>query len=873
MGLRAFICRMAVFAVWLGVAAIALAADEPRLNFEEDIVPILEARCVQCHGSEIRKAGLDLRRKFTMVAGGDSGTALVPGQPAESLLIEKIVNKEMPPKGEDPLDQKQIDILRKWVLSGAPTKLPTELPLEMNDADETVSDDDRQFWAFQPPQRVVPPSVKNAARVRTPIDAFLLAKLEENDITFNPDAPKSTLLRRLYFDLIGLPPTPEQIVAFQSDNRADAYERLVDELLASPHYGERWGRHWLDIAGYADSDGYLEADRERPEAWRYRDYVIRALNNDKPYDQFIREQIAGDELSDWRRAEELTPDMIEQLIATGFLRTASDPTYPGYKEKTEIYKVLADTVQIVGSTFFGVTVQCARCHAHKSEPISQRDYYQLQAVFAAAYDPDPKRWLASGERAIPLATEGQLAKWNERNQLIDQRAAWLSGELQQLTEKHRGVLVDEKLAAAESFQRLSDADRAAIRAALLVPAEKRTPAQKKLLTEKAVQVDVTEDELKAKFPEFVEEAAKLNAAIKAEQALKKVPVSLRGLTDMGDTPPESFVLRRGDFNNRGKSVDASVPVVLASPDFKLQPQAGYKTTGRRRAFADWLVDAQHPTTARVHVNRLWATHFGRGLVETIDDFGHLGKRPTHPELLDWLATEFISRGWSQKAIHRLMVTSTAYRQSSAFDAVKSAVDADNRLLWAWRPQRHTGEVVRDTVLSVSGKLNLQPFGPPVAVVRQADGSVTTANDDAGHRRSVYLKVRRSQPVTMLEAFDTPRMEINCARRTEATVPTQALVMLNSPFIENAAKSLSSRIVAHATTRLQRIEFAWNVLFSRPSSESERKRVEKFLDGYVRHELGDKFSSATAEDLSTAENSAWPHVALTLLNTNEFLFVD
>src|SRR6185369_5207076 len=319
---------------------------------------------------------------------------------------------------EDPLDQKQIDVLRRWIIAGAPTKAATEPPLEVVEADDAISDEDRKFWMFQPPVGVEPPSVKNAARVRTPIDAFLLAVLERNGLTFNADAPKRTLLRRLCFDLTGLPPTIEQIAAFDNDNRPDAYERLVDALLASPHYGERWGRHWLDVAGYADSDGYLEADRERPEAWRYRDYVIRALNDDKPYDQFIREQIAGDELSDWRRAEELSPAMIEQLVATGFLRTASDPTYPGYKEKTEIYKVLADTAQIVGSAFFGVTVQCARCHAHKSEPISQRDYYQLQAILAAAYDPDPARWLASSERTIPLATDAELAAINARNQQI-----------------------------------------------------------------------------------------------------------------------------------------------------------------------------------------------------------------------------------------------------------------------------------------------------------------------------------------------------------------------------------------------------------------------------------------------------------------------
>jgi mono/diheme cytochrome c family protein len=849
------------------------SAAVPTLSFEDDVVPILQVRCFKCHGAETRKAGLDLRRRFTMLAGGDGGPAIEPGKPDDSLLVEQIEQKKMPPPEEEPLDRKQIDVLRHWVAAGAPTKNQREDPLEVADADDTIRDEDRRFWAFLPPTRPPVPTVKSTNRVRTPIDSFLLAKLDSRGLTFNPDAPRNVLLRRIHFDLIGLPPTPGRLDKFLNDSRPDAYERVVDELLSSPQYGERWSRHWLDIAGYADSDGYLEADRPRAEAWRYRDYVIRSLNADKPYDQFIREQISGDELTDWRQGDEITPDVAEQLIATGFLRTASDPTYPGYKEPTEIHKVLADTAQIVGSAFFGLTIQCARCHAHKSEPISQRDYYQLQAVFAPALD--PARWLASSERFIPLATESQQAAIKQHNERVAARVAELTKEISELTQRHRGKLIDEKLAAAwgDKAATIDQPTRGKIRAALLIDVSRRTAEHKNLLSAQSITIDVNDAELTARFPEFKSDADKLQAALAAENALTKKIVELRGLSDLDDKGPPTHVLRRGDFNNKGRVVEPDVPAVLTSADFKLQPQAGYKTTGRRRAFAEWLVDPRNPTTARVQVNRIWMHHFGRGLVETPDDFGHTGKSPSHPELLDWLATEFIARGWSQKALHRLIVTSSVYRQSSMFDAAKASVDPDNVNLWTFRPQRHAGEVLRDSVLAVAGKLNPQMFGVPVPVATAGDGSISTSDDAAGNRRSVYLLVKRSQPLTLLDAFDTPRMEINCTRRTEAIVATQALTLLNSPFMDSSEKALGERIVSANADRDGRIDFAYRLLFTREPTSTERQKVAEFLDGFVRLQLGDKFSTASADDRQAAERTAWPHVALTLLNANEYLFVD
>ncbi len=850
---------------WTSTAIADDKAASATLTFEDDIVPIFETRCFKCHGGETRKAGLDLRRRFTLITGGDSGAAIVPGKPDESPLVDMIEKKEMPPKEEDPLEAGQIDLIKRWVAAGAPVKGKAETPLDAADAENSISDQERQFWSFRPPQRPAVPVVKSMPRVRTPIDAFLLAKLEERGLSFNADASKLTLLRRLCFDLVGLPPTPEQVQEFLADQSDDAYERLVDRLLDQPQYGERWGRHWLDVVGYAESDGYLDADRERPEAWRYRDYVIRAFNDDKAYDQFIREQIAGDELAEWRTAPELTAEITDRLIATGFLRTASDPTYPGYKEKPEIHKVMADTVQIIGSTFLGVTIQCARCHEHKLEPISQRDYYQLQAILAGALDPD--RWQASGERAIPWATDAQLAQINAHNKAVTDRVATLNAEVIRLITEFRDKYLAEKLAA------VPESVRAAVKAALLLAADKRNDEQKKLVAEHAPKLAVDEKSLLAGSTELKADVEKLRVAIAAETALSRPVTELRGLTDLDDKPAETHLLRRGDFNNKGKAVPPGVPAVLANVDFRLEPVPQFKSSGRRRAFAEWLVAPTNPMTARLHMNRMWAWHFGKGIVETLDDFGHTGKAPSHPELLDWLATEFRARGYSQKAMHRLIVLSTAYRQSASHDAGKAAIDSEDIWLWAFRPRRHEGEVLRDSVLALAGKLNLQMFGPAVPVARQGDGSVVTADDPAGNRRSVYVQVRRSQPVTLMETFDTPKMEINCSRRSEAIVATQALALLNSPFMEINAKVVAEQVMKAAAGRDERIAYAWKLLFTRDPAASERQSLAAFLDAAVAAQLQDKLATANTSERQAAENAAWPHAVLTLLNLNEFLFVD
>lgn len=863
------VCRL-VACLAIGVASLSAAArchgaDADELTFEHQIAPILQARCVRCHGGEGLEAGLDLRRRATILKGGDSGPAIFAGDVEKSLLWERITSDEMPPKEEGPLDSNQRELIRKWIAAGAPLAAESEAPLEPGETPTRVTAADRDFWAFKPLARAAVPEVKERDRVRTPVDAFVLARLEAKGLSFNPDASPLILLRRLCFDLHGLPPTLEQIDEFLSDTRPDAYERLVDRLLDEPEYGERWGRHWLDVAGYADSDGYLAADRLRPEAWRYRDYVIRSLNNDLPYNTFVEQQLAGDELVDWRRAEELSPEMIDALVATGFLRTASDPTYPGYVEPNEIHQVLSDTLQIVGSTFLGLTIQCARCHSHKYDPISQRDYYSLQAVFLGALD--PARWQPSGVRGIALASESQLVRVQEQNKKTDERLAVLKSETAASTALYRKKRLSEEPPGTVPPDVVDS-----LLAALAVAESARNADQKKLVADYA-KLPLAETDLSGRYADYKNEFNRLQAAIAAETALKKSIPLLRGLVDLDGEPAQGRILRRGDYYQPGATVEPGVPVVLRQQGEVFAAEPGYKTSGRRLAFARWLTHGGHALTARTQVNRLWKHHFARPLVSTIANFGRSGAPPTHPELLDWLATEFVRQGWSMKAMHRLMLTSTVYRQSSDNDSAKAAVDPDNVLLWCWQPRRHEGETVRDSILHVSGRLNPQMYGPPAPVTVQPDGSIVTADDEQGRRRSIYVIVRRSQHLTMLDLFDTPMMEINCLERAESIVPMQALALLHSPFVEGAASALADRLLACSSPDDDaRIDYLYRLLFTRSPLPLERQTLRELFAAVATDFLAAKGGSETEADRNTTQRAGWMQVALVLLNSNEFLYV-
>jgi hypothetical protein len=709
--------------------------------------------------------------------------------------------------------------------------------------------------------------------VRNPVDVFILAALEEKGLTLSPEADRLTLLRRVSFDLIGLPPTPREVEAFLTDGSPDACERLVDRLLARPEYGERWGRHWLDLAGYADSEGILDADYVRTSAWPYRDYVIRAFNADKPYDRFLTEQLAGDELTDYWTAYQTQPrlpdDVVEGLIATGFLRCASDTSRPDFvniKNAPGYYfQTLDDTVKIVASSTLGLTVQCARCHSHKYDPIPQSEYYQLQAIFMSAYR--PAQWVPQVQRRLPNASAAQEKAAREHNARIDAALAALRTQAQTLERRFAERLFKDRLAA------VPEAIRADVSAALAADPGKRTEVQKyladKFQNELRPVGPALNQALTKGYPEYARASAALAQTVKKEEANRRSFPEIRALYDLPGEP-KTHLLRRGDYLNPGREVQPGAVSVLATPQpFTWTPPGKQaRTSGRRLAFAHWLTQPQHPLTARVLVNRLWLHHFGEGLVSTPDNFGHAGARPSHPELLDWLATEFVRRGWSIKAMHRLLLLSSTYRQAStATPAHASAktIDPDNRLLWRQRLRRLEAEALRDAILSVSGTLGRPMYGPPVPMQRQPDGEVVPAAGPEATRRSVYLQVRRSQPLTLLQVFDQPVLETNCTRRGISTVSSQALMLLNSEFMIRQANAFANRVLAEKPDDMA--GHALLLAFGRPPVAAERAQLAAFLQRQARLHTTRGSAKTDASGLALAD------LCHMLLSANEFAYVD
>ncbi len=849
---------------WLLLVAGFSPAAAPAPVFEKDVLPILQAKCLRCHGTDKRKGDLDARSRPALLKGGESGPSLLPGSPEKSLLWVKVAGDKMPP-GKDKLTGAEKMTLRAWIEGGAPGGSASA----SEDARERpVGEDDGRHWAFRPPTRPPVPAVKQTNRVRNAVDCFVLAALEARGLTLSPEADPATLVRRVCFDLTGLPPTPAQVEAFCADHTPDAYERLVETLLASPHYGERWGRHWLDLAGYADSEGILDADYVRTAAWRYRDYVVRALNADKPYDRFLREQIAGDELTDYwsayRDRPALPPEVVEGITATGFLRCASDTSRPDFAAIKNApgyyYQTLDDTLKIVCSSVLGLTLQCARCHGHKYDPIPQREYYQLQAIFMSGYR--PSQWVPQAQRRLLDASASQ----EKEAARVDAVLTALKKKVTDLQAAFATRLFEDRLAG------LPEVLRADVRQALTVPPEKRTEVQKYLAGkfEKHLWPDAASlvTTLKQSYPEFARQSAALDESLRIEQARRPALAEIRAFYDLPGEP-RTCLLRRGDYLNPGPEVRPGILSALATPrPFAWAPPSrDARTSGRRLAFAEWLTQPDHPLTARVLVNRLWLHHFGEGLVATPDNFGRAGAPPSHTELLDYLATEFVARGWGLKALHRLLLTSATYRQGSAFDPAARAnkVDPENRFLWRQRLRRLEAESLRDAILCVAGSLNPEMNGPPVGVLRQPDGDVVTPADAPGRRRSVYLQVRRSQPVTLLQVFDQPVLETNCTRRATSTVSSQALTLLNSDFLVSQADAFAAR-----ACREQPADPAGQALFlafgRRPTS-SERATLEAFLARQTT------LHAPTTPDPARAARNALADLCHMLLSANEFVYVD
>ena len=855
----------------LGAAALAPAADKAAPSFDKDVLPLLKAKCQQCHGLDKQKAGLDLRTRASILQGGDNGPAVVPGSATGSLLWQKLDAGKMPPPGKGKLTAAEKDLIKAWIDAGAPDGGASVAQNAAESPEAQVTEADRRFWSFQPPRRPAVPAVRHVDRVRNPIDAFVLAALEKNGLSLAPEADRLTLLRRATFDLTGLPPTPAEVEEFLNDSAPDAYERLIDRLLGSTHYGERWGRHWLDLAGYADSEGILDADVVRNAAWRYRDYVIKAFNRDKPYDRFLQEQIAGDELVEYWKVyqtqQELNPEVVEGLIATGYLRCASDASRPDFVNIKNApgyyYQTLDDTLKIVTSSTLGLTVQCARCHSHKYDPIPQRDYYRLQAIFMSAYR--PYQWVPQTQRRL---LEMSAVQEQEIKGKSDAALAAINQKREALRREFGGFLFTNRLG------KLPPVIRDDVRVALNTEPAKRNEVQK-YLAEK-FEPDLRPDPkmidriLATEFVTYKARLRPIEEALKEENARRASFAEIRALYDLpgeAKTP----ILRRGDYLHPGPEVQPGVLSALDTPQpFGWSaPPADARTSGRRLAFARWLTQADHPLTARVLVNRLWLHHFGEGIVATPDDFGHTGSPPSHPELLDWLGTECVRRGWSVKAMHRLMLTSSTYRQRStvAPEVLEGArrVDPDNRLLWRQRLHRLEAESLRDTLLAASGTLNPDMFGPPVPTLRQPDGEVTTPPDANGRRRSIYLQARRSQPLTFLQTFDQPVMETNCTRRGQSTVASQALAQLNSDFLEGQAAACADRVLRENPA--DPAGYALLVAFGRPATDPERARLSAFLDTQTQN-----YGSAAAQQ-PEARRKALADLCHILLSANEFLYVD
>jgi hypothetical protein len=1023
----------------LGLAAPAFLAtaaafddDDPvelpppatrEIDYARDVAPLLERSCLRCHGATKHKAGLSLHTRAKAVTGGDSGPAVVPGKSDESLLIEAAArideSSAMPPEGSgDPLSAEEVGVLRAWIDQGA----------KWADNADSAESDAPKHWAFVAPQSPAVPAVAHAAAVRNPIDAFVLARLEKEGVEPSPEADRRALIRRLALDLVGLPPTPEEVDAFLADDRTDAYERLVDRLLDSPRHGELWARHWLDRARYADTNGY-EKDRER-SIWPYRDWVVRAINADMPFDRFTVEQLAGDLLPN------PSPD---QLTATGFHRNTMINEEGGIEVEEFRYAAVVDRVATTGASWLGLTIQCAQCHTHKYDPITQREYYQIFAFLDNADEPEielpdpevaarreaiearalameaalpsrypaegpeslgarmeawekaihPVRWtvtppvkvvsrknatmtvrpdgsvLVSGDKpnndvyevdletdlkatairlevlpdpSLPEGGPGRAPLFSVGDFLLTEveatarpagsvepprplkfaratedfapkgRSAALAVDgvpdtgwsiaggvgkphaaVFELAEDLGGGPTEIRLTLRQEFIhqttigrfRLSVADArpaaasgapAEIEEILLVEPSDRSPEQVRALTSHylAIAPELAEarkpiDELRASKPRFA------TTMVMRERDAEHARTTR--------------IHKRGEFLQPGEPVEPGVPAIL----HPLPSDA----PANRLTFARWLVAPENPLVGRVVMNQLWQAHFGRGLVTTPDDFGMQGEKPTHPELLDWLATEFPRRGWSMKAMHRLIVTSATYRQDSRATAEQTARDPENELLARGPRFRVGAETIRDVALTAAGLLDDRLGGPSVKPP-QPDGATTLAYGQEAwtpsvgadrYRRGLYTFIKRTAPFAAFATMDAPSPEVTCTRRERSNTPLQALTMLNDVIFVEAARALGRRIVREAATPEERVDRGFLLVLGRPPRDDERARVLAYRDAQLaRFRDGGldaaKLAGADAdapppspllappEGVDAPELASWTAVARVLLNLDE-----
>ena len=803
-------------------------------DFDLDVRPILTQRCVSCHGGVKLESGLSFKSREEAFRLADSGNyAIVEGDPGKSELIRRVTSngeERMPPDG-DRLSELEVSVLRRWIETGARWE---------------------RHWSFRP---LVMPKLSTVERrgwVRNPVDRFILAELEQRGLDPSPQANRRTLIRRVALDITGLPPTREEIDRFVNLSIDDALNWYLD----SPAYGERWGKYWLDAAGYADSNGYFHADTDRPFAWKYRDWVIDSLNQDQPFDEFIQWQLAGDRLARYEPGGDVTPDMLPKLVATHFVRNAPDGTgesdgNPQERQRDRLV-VIEGNVANLASSLLGITIGCARCHDHPFEPVKQAEYYQLQAVLAGVYPDADNKWLKPQERLIAAATVAE-------QQAHERRAGPLRQQIREHEEKMKELIeVATKRVIDELLTRVDEQDSQRVKRILAVPPEMRTEKQMSFLSELKVMSEYSSDELAEldwRFADARKQLEKTIEAIRGQLPADLPKIAAAWEVHLGDVP--HYVKERGVYTRRGQAVGPGVPRSLVGPEYTYRLQ---EPVDRRLALAEWITSPGHPLLARVTVNRIWQQHFGTGLVATAGNLGVSGERPSHPKLLDFLATWFVENGWSRKALHRLIVNSATYRQAATLRKSAYAEDPENRLLWRWSVRRLDAESIRDAMLSASGLLDRTRGGPYVPV-RTVDGSTVIDSEHPGaRRRSIYIQQRRTQPLTMMVNFDAHPIITNCTFRSTSTVPLQSLMLLNSRFARDCGQHFAAQL---RRTEQDRIEAAFELAIGRMPREKEQAAAERFLRRqrrvYSRQE--------------GTEDESWIDFCQMILASNAFLYVE
>jgi len=854
--------------VWL-ICIFASLPLTAAVDYERDVKPIFARSCVGCHGQKLQSSGFRLDDPAAALKGGYGGASILPGNSAESALILRVEGAKgvpvMPPVGPR-LSPEQIAVLRAWIDGGA--AIPAGSPDELSSTSTKQDDKEPSHWAFRKIQRPAPPKVARGEWVRNPIDAFILARLEKEGIAPSPEASKALLLRRLSLDLIGLPPTPAEIQAFQDDRSPDAYEKQVDRLLASPHFGEKWARGWLDQARYADSDGY-EKDWFRPYAWRWRNWVIDAINRDMPFDQFTTEQIAGD----------LLPEAtVEQRVATGFHRNTLTNREGGVDSEQFAFEAAVDRASTVGTVWLGLSVGCAQCHDHKFDPISQKDFYSLFAWF------EPVE-----EVLMDAPVGGELGPWlRTQAEYLDKRekllATYKVAERQTEWEKeilytiqHPGARTDWDL-AWDCVQKLTEGgDGAKI---VQIPPEKRTSRERDILTDHFVG--------NAHFAygnKVWKDKWKFHVLDRQLQALKQMYPQLTQAQVIEESPlidetgaGRKFHLRvRGDYKTPGIEVKPSTLPVLPGT-----------RGGTRLDLAQWLMAEENPLTARVAVNRIWQEIFGVGIVATSDDFGTRSEAPSHPELLDWLESTFRDDGWSRKQLIRRIVTSATYRQASAARPDLRDIDPGNRLLARQSRLRLPAEAIRDAALATSGLLSREIGGPSVRppipkgvmelsyASRYAGYGWKESEGEDRYRRGLYVQFLRTTPYPQLVNFDAPKAVLTSCRRDRSNTPLQALNLLNDPVFVEAAQALAVRTLTQAPSSFEaRLDWAWRQALGRKPNADEVRHMKKYADHQqallqADAEAVSKLAPMAAPRSSRMETAVWTGVASVLLNLDEFI---